>query len=152
MHVQIHKVFSLKQSEVEIPKVIWHNSEGRSMLEQKKLQRQIDLNLNSLVVCHLIYVIFRQLLYLLDYKMHPTIRRTQVLEQENRKKTPLHCCPLPSEPGKLHSDYKIHPHFPPKLGGLCLIVRKIWYLNSLSLGFPICRMGTPSTILWSCED
>ena len=31
--------------------------------------------------------------------------------------TPLHrCLPAPSEPGKLHSDYKTHPHFLPNLG------------------------------------
>ena len=57
-----------------------------------------------------------------DYKMHQTIRRTLVLEKENRKKNPLHCYPLPpSEPGKLHSDYKMHPHFPPKFGGGCVL-------------------------------
>ena len=55
-----------------------------------------------------------------DYKMHRTIRPTQVLEEENTggKKNPLHCCPpLPSKPGKLYSDYKTHPHFLPNLGG-----------------------------------
>ena len=36
----------------------------------------------------------------------------------------------PSEPGKLHSDYKMHPHFPPQIwgGGVHLIVCKIRYL------------------------
>ena len=31
-----------------------------------------------------------------------------------------------SEPGTLHSAYKMHPYFPPKFGGMCPIVQKIW--------------------------
>ena len=43
--------------------------------------------------------------------------------------TPLHCHPpLPCESGKLHSGYKMQPHFPPKFGGVRLIVQK--YSNS----------------------
>ena len=63
---------------------------------------------------------------------HRTVRRTSVLEEKNRKKkfegknvvlflhpvTLLRHPPTPaSEPGKLHSDYKMHPHFFPDLGG-----------------------------------
>ena len=54
--------------------------------------------------------------YFLDYKRHRTIRRTYVLEEENRGKKTLHR-PPPPESGKLHSDYKMHPHFLPKFGG-----------------------------------
>ena len=70
--------------------------------------------------------------YFLNYMTHQTIRRTLVLEEENRKKNLkqkmwscswlLQCCSTPpththSEPGKLHSDYKAHPLFLPNLGG-----------------------------------
>ena len=65
--------------------------------------------------------------------MHRTIKcALEVLEEENRKKnfeaknvvlllppvTLFHHCPTPttSKPGKLHSDYDMQPHFPPKLG------------------------------------
>ena len=57
--------------------------------------------------------------YFSDFQTHRIIRHhTQVLEEENRKKkhTPLPQHPLPSEPCKLHLDYKMHPPFPPKSG------------------------------------
>ena len=43
--------------------------------------------------------------------------------------------PRPHEPGKLYSDYKTPPHFPPKfgVGKVHLIVQKIWYLLSIWL-------------------
>ena len=63
-------------------------------------------------------------LYFSD-KMHRAIRHTYVLA-ENRKKPPCsttspHLPPAASR--KLHSDYKMHPHFPPKFGGeVCVIL------------------------------
>ena len=39
-------------------------------------------------------------LYFLDYKTHQTIRHTQVLEEENRKKPAPPLQPLPPHPAK----------------------------------------------------
>ena len=48
--------------------------------------------------------------YFSDYKTHLGFRGEW---GEN----PVHLCPRSSEASKLHSDYKMHPHFPPKFGG-----------------------------------
>ena len=49
-----------------------------------------------------------------------------VSEEENRKKPTKqtkkpYSTAAPSQPGKLHLDYKTHPHFPPKFGGGCVL-------------------------------
>ena len=63
--------------------------------------------------------------------------------------------PPPREPGKLHSYYKMHPHFPPKFfWGVRLIVRKIWYVHAelpeapvLGLCAVMTRMGSRCWLL-----
>ena len=82
------------------------------------------------------------------YCIFQTIRHTQVLEEENRKKNfwskkckifnnikniIFHQCK-----SKLHLDYKTHPHFPPKFGGkVHLIVQKI---RETSIYEPTCNI------------
>ena len=77
---------------------------------------------------------------------HQTVRRTYVLEEENRKKifeakkcgsAPASCDPTPlathptplHEPGKLHLDYKTYSPLPSQIwvGKVHLIVQKIRY-------------------------
>ena len=88
----------------------------------------------------------KQLPYFLDYKTHQTIRHTQVLEEENRGKNPLHR-PSPFIPplsqAKLHLDYKMHPHFPPKFGGKSV---------SYSLKNTVCPLVSASDWLQTCTD
>ena len=51
--------------------------------------------------------------YFLDYTMHLGFRGGK----EGEKNLLPHRClphPHPLAPGKLHSDYKMYPHFPPK--------------------------------------
>ena len=55
----------------------------------------------------------------MTYCIFWTIRHTKVLEEENREeKKPHSTAARPREPGKLQSDYKMHPT--PKLGGCVL--------------------------------
>ena len=66
--------------------------------------------------------------YFSAYKMHQTIRHTWVLEEKIGKKICSTTAPALSKPGKLHSDHKMHPHFPPKFGGASYTLKNMVHI------------------------
>ena len=84
----------------------------------KKPHQKVKKATHRIIKIFVIIYLLWDILYFSDYETHWTIRRPQVLEEENRGKKPTPPLPPPtSESGKLHLDYKTHPHFPPKFGG-----------------------------------
>ena len=68
----------------------------------------------------------------LDSKTHRTIDVPRFQRRKIGEKRRSPPPPPSSKPGKLHLDYKMHPHFPSKFGGrvVCFRVWKIWCIKS----------------------
>ena len=73
--------------------------------------------------------------------------------EENRGEKKCSTTALPSEPGKLHLDYKTHPHFPPKFvgwGGVSYSPKNTVYSNCgcVNLG----KLSDLFMAQFSCEE
>ena len=103
------------------------------MLNKFQLQRWVlySRDLKSLINTHMLvcpllkeFTVFFRLYDAPDHKMHLGFRGGKQEKKFWSKKMwscpgllwPYSTIPPNHEPGKLHSDYKMHPHFPPKFG------------------------------------